>query len=126
MKITINELDDSPIYQQIISQIKEHIHTGELKPGDELPSVRDLSKSIGVNIHTIHKAYQKLREQQVIVLRLGQRAKVAEIKTTPVDRAQAESIIIKKLNDLSTEAFHLGISEKEFRKIIKEKIKKKE
>ena len=56
MLIYIDEDDSRPIYLQIMFQIKEQIRDGELKPGDELPSVRELADSLGINLHTVHHA----------------------------------------------------------------------
>ena len=48
MLISIDEQDNRPIYLQIIIQVKEQIQNGELRPGDELPSVRELAESLGL------------------------------------------------------------------------------
>ena len=79
MLLSINETDSRPIYLQIISQIKEQVSTGTLRPGDELPSVRDLAESLGINMHTVRSAYLKLRDQGIINLRLGRKARVAPL-----------------------------------------------
>ena len=52
MLLSINEKDSRPIYLQIIGQIKEQVSNGTLKSGDELPSVRELANSLGINMHT--------------------------------------------------------------------------
>jgi DNA-binding transcriptional regulator YhcF (GntR family) len=66
-----DETDPRPIYSQLVAQAKELVHKGKLHPGDELPSVRDLASSLGINMHTAHRAYQVLRDEGVIVLRPG-------------------------------------------------------
>jgi len=77
MLLSINDQDPRPVYVQIVNQIKEQIQRGILKPGDELPSVRELSESLGINLHTVRRAYVVLRDQKLLVFRLGQQAKVA-------------------------------------------------
>jgi len=52
MWISIDTQNSRPIYLQIIYQIKQQIRQGTLKPGDELPSVRELAQILGVNMHT--------------------------------------------------------------------------
>lgn len=79
MLLSINETDSRPIYLQIISQIKEQVSTGTVRPGDELPSVRELADSLGINMHTVRNAYLKLRDQGIINLRLGRKARVAPL-----------------------------------------------
>ena len=80
----LDENDNRPIYQQLAAQVKMMIMRGELKPGDELPSVRDVSENLAINLHTVHSAYRKLREEGIINLRLGRRATVARRRSAPV------------------------------------------
>ncbi len=120
MLISISEEDQRPIYLQIAADIKDQIRTGDLSPGDELPSVRELADSLDVNLHTVHRAYQKLREQGVIRMRLGQRAKIAPLRETPPDRESIESQLAGRLQELVTDAFHMGLSRADFLKLVKE------
>ncbi len=118
MLVYIDETDSRPIYSQLVAQIKEQIMSGALSPGDELPSVRELSTSLGVNLHTVHRAYQKLRDEGVIQLRLGRRAKVAALRKTPAGREEVASRLNVRLNELITEAFHLGLSVDDFKRLV--------
>ena len=118
MLIAIDENDPRPIYAQIVAGVKEQIHAGVMRPGDELPSVRELAEMLSINLHTAHRAYQQLREQGVIILRLGQRARVASPRRQPLNRAAAEAKLVGSLRELITEAFHLGISEEDFRALM--------
>ena len=77
MWLSVNEQDSQPIYRQIIAQVRRQVGSGALKPGDELPSVRELADSLGINMHTVRAAYVNLRDQGIINLRLGRRARVA-------------------------------------------------
>jgi GntR family transcriptional regulator len=120
MLVTINEQDPRPIYVQIAAEIKEQIRTGGLRPGDELPSVRELARGLGVNLHTVHRAYRELREQGVISLRLGRRARVAPVRTRPASRGAVEKLLAGRLRELVTEAYHLGLSPADFRVLVEE------
>lgn len=62
----IDARDSRPIYEQIIDQIKEQVMKGILKPGDQLPSVRQLASMLTVNANTVMKAYTELERQEVI------------------------------------------------------------
>lgn len=64
--INIDSRSSKPIYEQIIDEIKENILRNILKPGDKLPSVRELSSMITVNPNTVSKAYLELERQEVI------------------------------------------------------------
>ena len=59
--ISFDFQSDAPIYVQLRNKIIEGIASKQLNPGDPLPSVRNLAKDLGVNMHTINKAYQLLK-----------------------------------------------------------------
>lgn len=121
MILTIDEKDSRPIYLQIIGQIKEQIGKGTLQPGDELPSVRELAESLGVNMHTVRSAYLKLRDQGIVNLRLGRRAKIARLKT-PAQSAEAKADITVRLRELITDAFLMGMSPDNFMKLVEQQL----
>ena len=60
---TIDNMSSIPVYEQIVRQFQGRILSGEMKPGDPLPSVRELSDQLGVNHNTIQKAYKELDYQ---------------------------------------------------------------
>ena len=96
MLLTIDKNDARPLYLQIVIQIKEQIRQGTLKPGDELPSVRELAESLGINMHTVRSAYIKLRDQGIINLRLGRRATIARLKQ-PANIEAVEAEIVARI-----------------------------
>ena len=63
MIIEINFNSDEAIYMQLTNQIIMGIATSRLKDGDALPSVRQLADTIGINMHTVNKAYALLRQE---------------------------------------------------------------
>ena len=63
MVIRIGQSDEVPIYLQIRDQIIEGIARGELSSGDSLPSVRQLAADLGINLHTVNKAYSVLKQE---------------------------------------------------------------
>ena len=62
MYIEIDFDSDEAIYRQLCRQIIMQIATNELQEGDSLPSVRDMAQEIGINMHTVNKAYSVLKE----------------------------------------------------------------
>jgi DNA-binding transcriptional regulator YhcF (GntR family) len=123
--IRLDERDPRPIYGQLVAQIKEQVASGALEPGEELPSVRELADSLGINLHTVHRAYQKLRDDGVISLRLGRRAKVVAPRKKRASREEIESRLTARLAELVTEAVHLGLSKKELRALVDRLIESK-
>lgn len=63
MVIEIDFSSDEAIYMQLTNQIIMGIATSRLHEGDSLPSVRQLADTIGINMHTVNKAYALLRQQ---------------------------------------------------------------
>lgn len=66
MFIQLDFENNQPIYLQVVEQIIAGIARGELVPGERLPSVRNLAADIGINMHTVNKAYQELRQREFI------------------------------------------------------------
>ncbi len=120
MLLHFDERDPRPIYAQLVAQVKEQIRKGSIRPGDDLPSIRELASTLRINLHTAHRAYQVLRDEGVIMLRLGRRPRVAALRQEPAGRHEVEQRLAGRLNELITEAFHLGLSERDFTSLVKE------
>ena len=71
MLITVDPQSGVPVYRQLMDQIKFHVASGLLAPGDELPSTRTLSADLGVNPMTVSKAYSFLEKDGVVERRPG-------------------------------------------------------
>lgn len=71
-----------PLYYQLVELIKERIHLGELKPGDQLPSERELSEQMGISRMTARQAAAYLVQEGVLVVKPGVGTFVAEPKLT--------------------------------------------
>ena len=78
MLIVVDPHSGVPVYRQVMDQIRFHISSGVLGPGDELPSTRILSQQLGVNPMTISKAYSFLEREGVIERRPGRPLIVSE------------------------------------------------
>jgi GntR family transcriptional regulator len=117
MWLSINEKDNRPIYLQIVNQVKEQVGNGALKPGAELPSVRELAQSLGINLHTVRSAYLKLRDQGIIDLRLGRKARIAHLQA-PLSRREAEARLQQSIKELVTEAQLVGLAREQLHRLI--------
>ncbi len=71
MHIELDFRSGIPIYVQIVEQIKRLVDNGELKPGDQLPTVRQLATEVRVNFNTIARAYRLLDEAGFISTQHG-------------------------------------------------------
>lgn len=77
MEIIISSNTSKPIYEQITSQMKAMIMSGELKTGDPIPSMRSLAKTIHVSVITVQKAYEDLTRDGFIETTVGRGSFVA-------------------------------------------------
>ncbi|NMM52393.1 GntR family transcriptional regulator [Paenibacillus aquistagni] len=77
MNIIISNANGQPIYQQITSQIKNMIMTGELNEGDPLPSMRLLAKELRISVITTKRAYEELERDGFIESIVGKGSFVA-------------------------------------------------
>ena len=78
MNLIISNASKSPIYEQIVSQVRARIASGELAPGQMLPSIRALAKDLRISVITTKRAYDELEHQGLIVTVAGKGCFVAE------------------------------------------------
>lgn len=71
MEIVVSNKASRPLYEQIVSQIKTQIMSGELKAGEALPSIRSLARSLQISVLTVQKAYDILQEDDFIETTAG-------------------------------------------------------
>lgn len=110
--------DNEPIYLQIIELIKRSIATGDLVPGDKLPSVREMSSSLGVNPNTLQRAYGELERLGITYTRRGMGSFVSEGQNEP-DKMQEQmgiEISEKYLRDMSA----IGLSKEKAIKLLED------
>lgn len=63
--------NNQPIYLQIMNYIKGEIITGKLKPGDKIPSVRELAAELQINPNTVQRTFQELERETIVETRRG-------------------------------------------------------
>ncbi len=126
MLISLDDGDPRPLYLQIAAAVKREIFSGALKPGDPLPSVRELSAMLEVNLHTVHKAYRMLRDEGIVTLRLGRGARVASPLRPPASPRSARLAVRERLRDLLAEAWCLGIPPREVLDMLAEEAERQE
>lgn len=117
--VFINKTSSKPYYEQLMLSIKEEIISGLLKPGDQLPSVREMARQLTMNPNTVSKAYKLLESQDVIITVKG---KGTYIKAIDQDLRNEKHILKlkKQLHDLVIEANYLTISKDEMNSWLEE------
>jgi GntR family transcriptional regulator len=79
MFIAVSPLNPDPMYKQVADQIKDAIAGGSLKPEDKLPSIREMTRELGISEITIKRSYADLEHEGYIFTRSGLGSFVADI-----------------------------------------------
>lgn len=122
MQISINFRSEQPIYLQIVEQVQKMVSSGELKVGDQLPTVRQLATELRVNFNTVARAYRMLDEAGLISTQHGRGTYIWE----QPDPASLLNLRQKSLEELTerfvAEAFNLGCQAEEIRQMLEKTI----
>ena len=108
--ISIDARSGVPFYRQIIDRILVGIASGRLKPGERLPTVRQLAIDLQVNPNTVSRAYRELEIRQVVRTPRGTGTFVAAEPGVAGDAAERHGFLERFCNDVVTEAGRRGFS----------------
>ncbi|WP_194420098.1 GntR family transcriptional regulator [Microbacterium abyssi] len=103
MLIRIDADSTRPLYEQVASSVRADILAGRLVPGDRLPTAREVAEALDINLHTVLRAYQQLRDERLVDLRRGRGAAVSA-SAAPLAGLAGD------VTDLVRRAASLGIS----------------
>lgn len=114
-----------PIYQQLLRQLKHAISTGVLKPGDQLPTVRELAEELVINPNTVARTYRELFAEGLVE---GTQGSGTFVKSSlPRMRTpEREERIFPFIDNMIAEAALLGISKPDLLKLIQRRIREHE
>ncbi|MFG3552098.1 GntR family transcriptional regulator [Streptomyces sp. NPDC047725] len=103
MLLSLDKTDTRPLHEQVAGAVRRAIAEGECAPGDRLPSARDLSQALDVNVNTVLRALRGLRDEGLLEFRRGRGVTVA-------DGASRASGLQIRVRELVAEAARLGYS----------------
>jgi GntR family transcriptional regulator len=118
MNILISNSSDKPIYEQITSQMKQMIISGELEAGSLLPSMRTLAKELRISVITTKRAYEDLERDGFIYTVIGKGSFIAE-KNMEFVREEQLRIVEEYLGKAVAGARAGGISLEEVQEMVK-------
>ena len=98
-----------PLYKQIYDDYKKYINLGIYKPGDKLPSVREVANQMGINPNTVNRAFLMLEEENLVETLLKKGSFVKKLSNT---KTEETTLLIEQIRAS-------GITEKELNQIIK-------
>jgi DNA-binding transcriptional regulator YhcF (GntR family) len=116
MYVKIDFNSDEAIYMQLRNQIIYGIATSQIQEGDNLPSVRELAEYIGINMHTVNKAYSILKQEGYVKLDRRKGAVIA----IDVDKIQAIDDMKDELRVILAKAICKNISRQEVYEVVQE------
>ncbi|WP_040950373.1 GntR family transcriptional regulator [Gorillibacterium massiliense] len=113
MFIELDLQSETPIYAQLVDQIVEGIASGTLQPGDPLPSVRSLAEDLGINLHTVNKSYNLLKQEGFLQIH-RKKGVIVQSDGMPGVTEAFEEKLRQQLRSLAATAAVRGMSEETF------------
>ena len=113
MLLRIDLNSEETLYSQLAKQIRYAIAKGYLKPDEPLPSVRNLASELGINMHTVSKAYTTLKDEGIIVINRSKGVRINEKVLTNRENGY-ETVLQEKIKQLVSQAICNGIGVKSF------------
>jgi GntR family transcriptional regulator len=123
MNIQIDFRSDVAIYTQIVEQLRQMIHTGEIKVGDQLPTVREMAADLRVNFNTVARAYRILDEAGLISTQKGRGTYIWEPPTETAMKKLREENLESLTQNYLREAQKLGFSNQDINAELKKQLK---
>lgn len=121
LNFSVNLESPIAVYVQIENQIQFAIASGRLKPGDTLPSVREMSSILDVNPNTVTKAYRDLELLQLVHTRRGVGVTVSE-KAPKLSKESTGKMVRNHLRDAVAECVATGLTANEIKAIVNETV----
>jgi len=117
MFVHLNPSSGMPIYRQLFQQLRQRIVSGQLAADEQMPSVRDLSAELKINLLTVAKVYQLLEAAGLVATRRGLGTFVLDGHATR-SLTQKRKLIAHAIEQVVAEAQHLDLDEAEVAKLV--------
>lgn len=120
MQIHISEQDQTPIYLQIVNQVKLQVSAGRLQPDEELPSIRALAERLMINPNTVARAYRELELAGIVTKRRTTGSYISQ-SAQPVQKRERLQMLAEKVDSLLVDAKQLNVGTDEIIDLIHER-----
>lgn len=104
MLVSVDPARAEALFTQVASSVRREIVSGAVHAGEHLPSARELAASLDVNLHTVLRAYQELRDEGLIELRRGRGAVVTPLASALTSLAGDIAALVAKGQSLGVDA----------------------
>jgi GntR family transcriptional regulator len=122
MNLEIDFRSGIPIYLQVVERIKEGLAAGQLKPGDQLPTVRSLAAELRVNFNTIARAYRIMDESGIISTQQGRGTYILEMPSPEVVGSLRAKALLDLTRRFIEDAERLGADPDKLAKTLKDQV----
>ncbi len=116
--LVIDKISRKPIYEQLVDGLEREIVTGLLQPQTQLPSIRELSATLGVNPNTVQRALQELDRIGIVVAAPGRGVFVADDAPTIIRRRMSTKIA--EIRDIAAELARAGVEMESVLNVVQE------
>ncbi len=113
MEIKLDYNSSTPLYQQVADRLRQNIATGQVKPGERLPSIRQLAQALKVNPNTVCRAYLELEQEQIVTSRRGGGTTVNSKGEVPAVNLTRQKKLLENVNDDIVKTLSRGYSPEE-------------
>lgn len=111
-----------PVYRQIVEQVRLLVAGGVLKPGDQLPPVRDLAVELAINFNTVSKAYAELQHVGLVHSQQGRGSFIAQRVPPEQSESQRQAALVPEVDRLLLSAHRLGLDKAAIRDVVNERL----
>lgn len=123
MQIRISQEDGTPIYQQVVNQIKLLVSSGRLVDGERLPAVRKLAEQLLINPNTVARAYRELEADGVAESRRGSGVFISGSRS-PLSRKERNRRLNERIDAMLAEAVQLDFPVSGIPEMVRERAKR--
>ena len=120
MLIQISEYDQTPIYLQIVNQVKLQVSSGRLSPDEELPSIRALAERLTIKPNTVARAYRELEAAGIVTKRKSTGSYISG-DAAAMSQGERLELLVEKVDGLLVDAKQLKVGTDEIVALIYER-----
>ena len=121
MDLRIDAVSHTPIYEQVVAQVRALVASGRLPAGERLPSVRGLAERLLINPNTVARAYRELEHAGIVVTRHGDGVFVDD-QASPFRAAQRRRMLAASIDRLFAEAAQLGLEPADVQDLVRQRV----
>ena len=121
MRLHLDFKSGTPVYLQLVEQIRHAAASGGLRAGEPLPGIRPLAEELRVNRNTVAKAYAELESQGVIENIQGKGCFLKEVGS-PLTKTARNDLLIQEIDRAVVAAHHLQISDADLLALVKKRL----